>query len=200
MKDLALYLCRHGDTAWSAERRLVGRGDLPLVALGEDSARRLGTRLAGVTFARVFTSPLVRASRTAALAGFPDAAPDPRLREIDFGSYEGRTVREIRVDRDGYSFLVDGCPGGETPEELGRRVDAFLGDLAGTSGNVAVFAHSVLLRVLAARYLGLPVAFGRHLMLAPGALSILACDAVDGAPAIAVWNDRAHLRPDAAFA
>jgi broad specificity phosphatase PhoE len=189
-----IYLCRHGDTAWSAERRLAGRTDLPLIDQGEENARQLGQRLSSIRFDRVLVSPLVRARRTAELAGLgANAAVDERLLEMDFGRYEGLTVDEIRRDHPGWTYLRDGCPGGEGPEDVGRRADALLADLGEATGNVALFAHSVLVRVFAARYLGLAATHGRLFMLSPGALSILGYDHVEDSRAIASWNDRHHL-------
>ena len=184
-----LYLCRHGDTAWSAERRLAGRTDLPLVADGEEHARQLGHRLSSVRFDRVLVSPLTRARRTADLAGLGGAAQvDDRLLEMSFGRYEGLTVDEVRAHRPGWTYLRDGCPEGEGPEDLGRRADDVLHELEPAMGNVALFAHSVILRVLAARYLGLPASSGRMFMLSPGALCVLTHDPVEDSRAIAAWN------------
>lgn len=194
MPELTLYLCRHGDTAWSAERRLAGRTDLPLVEHGEQNARQLGERLNALAFDRVLVSPLSRARRTAELAGFgPRAEIDERLLEMNFGSYDGRTVAEIRREHPGWTYLRDGCPGGEGPAELGARIDAFLAALPPAGGNVLIFAHSVILRVLAARFLGLPPGAGRLFMMSPGALSVLGYDPVDDSRAIVSWNDRRHL-------
>ena len=193
MTDLTIYLCRHGDTAWSGERRLAGRSDIPLIDQGEQNAKLLGKRLQAVRFERVLVSPLVRARRTAELAGFASAQVDQRLVEMDFGAYEGRTVQEIRHEQPGWTYLRDGCPDGEGPAELGARADALLSDLWAHGGSIALFGHSVTLRVIAARFLGLPPASGRSFMMFPGALSILAYDQVDDAPAIAAWNDRQHL-------
>jgi broad specificity phosphatase PhoE len=200
MTGPTLYLCRHGDTAWSGERRLAGRTDLPLVQIGEQNARQLGQRLSSASFARVLVSPLERARRTAELAGFGAVAQiDERLLEMDFGRYDGRTIAEIRQERPGWTYLRDGCPGGEDAADLGRRCDALLAELAATTGNVALFAHSVILRVLAARFLGLPPEAGRKLMLSPGALGVLGYDEVDDSRAIATWNDRHHLVGQRAF-
>jgi broad specificity phosphatase PhoE len=197
MAELTLYLCRHGDTEWSGYRRLAGRTDLPLVEHGEQNARRLGERLRSISFERVLVSPLARARRTAELA-LPRVTPvvDERLLEMSFGRYEGMTVQEIRTEHPGWTYLRDGCPGGESPDDIGRRADALLADVEGLRGNVALFAHSVILRVIAARYLGLPPGNGRSFMLSPGALSILGYDVVDESRAIATWNDRAHLEED----
>jgi probable phosphoglycerate mutase len=193
MRESILYLCRHGDTAWSAERRLAGRSDIPLIAEGELNAQKLGARLRSMHFDRVLVSPLARARRTAELAGFASAEVDPRLLEMDFGQYEGRTVHEIRSERPGWTYLRDGCPGGESPADIGRRIDDLLASLCSLRGSVALFAHSVTLRVLAARYLGLAPGAGRMFMMSPGALSVLRYDPVDDAPGIAAWNDRSHI-------
>lgn len=200
MQGLTIYLFRHGDTAWSPERRLAGRTDLPLTEQGEQSARQLGERLRGARFDHVLVSPLVRARRTAELAGFGAVAErDDRLIEIDFGRYEGLTVADVRRDRPGWAYLREGSPDGEGPAELGARADAFLRDLAERTGTVALFAHSVLLRVLTARYLGLPVEAARNLLLAPASVAILAHDEVEGVPVIAAWNDRRHLTDQGGF-
>lgn len=200
MPDLTIYLCRHGDTAWSAERRLAGRSDIPLVEHGERNAEQLGKRLEGIPFDRVLVSPLGRARRTAELAGFgPAAGVDARLLEMDFGRYEGLTVAEIRRDHPGWTYLRDGCPSGEGPDDLGRRADALLDELSLAGGRVLLFGHSVILRVLAARFLGLPPGSGRQLMMSPGALSVLGYDKVDDSRAIASWNDRQHLSGQVGF-
>ncbi len=112
---------------------------------------------------------------------------------MNFGRYEGKMVADIRVDHPGWAYLKDGCPDGESPADLGARVDAFLADLRGLTGTSVIFAHSVILRVLTARYLGLPPGGGRNLMLAPGSISVLGYDPIDDAPAIVAWNDRGHL-------
>jgi broad specificity phosphatase PhoE len=196
-----LYLCRHGDTAWSGERRLAGRTDLPLVEIGEHNARQLGQRLVGVSFASVLVSPLTRARRTAELAGFGAVAQiDERLVEMDFGQYDGRSIAEIHRERPGWTYLREGCPGGEDAADLGRRADALLAELAAKRGNVALFAHSVILRVVAARFLGLPPQAAGKLMLSPGALGILGFDEVDDSRSIATWNDRCHLVRPGGFA
>jgi broad specificity phosphatase PhoE len=186
-----IYLCRHGDTLWSPVRRLAGRTDLDLTEPGVDNARQLGRRLEGIVFDRVWMSPLLRTRRTADLAGFGDrAVADDRLLEMSFGAYEGKTVHEIRVDRPGWTYLEDGCPDGETAADVGRRADSVIAELRRTGGTTLIFGHSVFSRVLTARFLDLPPQAGRNFMLAPGAISVLAHDPVDDAPAIAAWNDR----------
>jgi broad specificity phosphatase PhoE len=186
-----LYLCRHGDTEWSPVRRLAGRTDIALTADGEANATRIGKRLDGIAFDRVWSSPLSRARRTAELAGFADRAMiDARLAEIDFGDYEGKTSQDIRAQRPGWTYMLDGCPGGETVDQVGVRVDAFLHEVRPLPGTCLLFAHSVVLRILTARYLGMPPQAARHFMMSPAAISVLGYDPVDDAPAIAIWNDR----------
>jgi probable phosphoglycerate mutase len=188
-----IYLCRHGDTAWSPMRRLAGRSDIALTEFGEQNARQIGQRLHGIAFDRVWVSPLVRARRTAELAGYADrAVVDDRLMEMSFGDYEGQLTADVRTARPGWVYLRDGCPNGETPADLGRRADAFLAAWHGLTGTSLIFAHSVILRVLTARYLGLPPEAARNLTLWPAALSVLGFDAVDDAPTILHWNDHAH--------
>jgi broad specificity phosphatase PhoE len=188
-----IYLCRHGDTAWSPVRRLAGRTDIPLTEFGEQNARQIGHRLRAIAFDRVWVSPLQRARRTAELAGFADRAiVDDRLAEMDFGTYEGQLTADVRRERPGWVYLRDGAPGGETPEDLGRRVDPFLAEWRGLTGTSLIFAHSVILRVLTARYLGLAAEAARHLTMWPGAISVLGFDAVDDAPTILHWNEHAH--------
>lgn len=188
-----IYLCRHGDTEWSPLRRLAGRSDIALTDIGERNARQLGERLRGIAFDRVWVSPLQRARRTAELAGFADRAiVDERIAEMSFGDYEGLLTRDIRIQRPGWAYLKDGSPNGETPDDLARRVDSFLATWRGLTGNSLMFAHGVLLRVLTARYLGLPPGAGRNFMLAPASISVLGYDPIDDAPAILSWNDHAH--------
>jgi broad specificity phosphatase PhoE len=186
-----IFICRHGDTEYSPTRRLAGSTDLDLTAAGEANARQVAQRLAGIAFDRVWTSPRLRARRTAELAGFADRAViDARIAEMSFGDYEGHSVPDIRRTRPGWSYLRDGCPGGESPAELGARVDAFLADARGLTGVSLLFAHSVVSRVLTARYLGYPVADAGHFMMSPGAISVLGYDPIDDSPAIVAWNDR----------
>jgi broad specificity phosphatase PhoE len=189
---VTIYLVRHGDTEWSPMRRLAGRVDLPLTEIGEANATKLKPRLAQVAFDRVYTSPLQRARRTAELAGFGERAiVDERLIEMSFGEYEGRNVKDIRVDRPGWAYLKDGCPNGEDAAALGRRADGWLAEQH--DGTALVFAHSVILRVLTARYLTFPPEGGRHFFFSPSAIGILGWDPIDDAPAVQAWNDRAHL-------
>src|SRR5476649_45014 len=157
-----IYLCRHGDTAWSGERRFAGRTDIPLSPEGEEAAVLLGKRLSKVRFDRVLVSPLSRARRTAELAGFK-AEVDQRLIELYFGEYEGRTRAEVAVSRPRWTYVRDGNPVGERVEDVGARIDSLLSDLTAAGkaapGQVLIFAHAVVLRVLAARWVGLPPSF-----------------------------------------
>jgi broad specificity phosphatase PhoE len=184
-----LYLCRHGDTAYSPTRRLAGgRTDLDLTSAGEATARRVGERLRGTTFARVLCSPMLRARRTAELAGFGDPVIDPRLREMDFGDYEGKTIADIRAARPGFAYLKDGCPNGETAADVGARADAVLAGLVVDDHDTLIVAHSVVIRVITARYLGLPPERGRNFYVAPGAIARLGWDPIDDAPTVREWG------------
>ena len=143
-----IYLARHGDTAWTVSGQHTGRTDLPLTERGEDNARALGTRLHGLAFAKIFTSPLQRASRTCQLAGFGSTAErDPDLMEWDYGEYEGRRTAEIHVERPHWQLFRDGCPGGESPTEIGARADRLVGRVRRHSGR----CFAVLGRVFSAR-------------------------------------------------
>lgn len=174
-----LVVVRHGVTAWSRARRHTGHTDVPLDDTGRRQAVALGERLAGEEFALVLSSPLRRARETCTLAGLADHAEiDPALREWDYGEYEGMTTAEIRSARPGWDLFRDGCPGGEDAAAVGQRVDILLTRLAADErvrgGAVACFAHGHLLRVLAARWLGLPAEDARLVTLDTGSVSVLA--------------------------
>jgi broad specificity phosphatase PhoE len=183
-----VYLVRHGETEWSKAGKHTGRTDLPLTATGEEDGRRLGTRLAGISFAHVFASPLSRARRTAELAGFaPEIEPD--LIEWNYGDYEGKTSAEIRATRPDWLLFRDGCPAGESISDVATRVDRLAAKLKALSGDVLCFAHGHVLRVLAARWVGQPVALAACLLLGTATLSVLAFDhAKLEEPAIKMWN------------
>ena len=189
-----IYLARHGETAWSLTGQHTGRTDLPLTAQGEQNARRLGERLAGLQPARVVTSPLERARRTCELAGFgPVANIDPDLVEWDYGAYEGKTPAEIRRERPGWEIFRDGCPGGESLAQVSVRADRVVARLRAIGPNVLVFSSGHLLRVLGARWLGLDGALGRYFFLDTAALSILGYQRDLTEPVIRLWNDCGHL-------
>jgi probable phosphoglycerate mutase len=169
-----VVLVRHGETEWSKAGRHTGRTDVPLTANGRRQAERLGAELAGRSFSLVLTSPLSRARETCRLAGLGEPAENcDDLLEWDYGSYEGATSEEIRRSRPGWTVFSEGPLGGETAEQVGRRVDRVIARVRATPGDVALFAHAHVLRVLAARWLGLEPAGGRYFALATASVSIL---------------------------
>ena len=188
-----VYLARHGETAWSKSGQHTGRTDIPLTEKGEADAAKIGTRLAGISFAHVFSSPLQRARRTAELAGFAPT-PEPELLEWHYGECEGLKTAEIRAKRPGWDLFRDGAPGGESVADIQARIDGLLGRIKALTGNVLLFAHGHVLRVLAARWVHQPVPFGRALLLSTATVSVLGFDhmAMDE-PAIKLWNDGHHL-------
>jgi len=189
-----VYLARHGETAWSLSGQHTSRTDLPLTERGERNAHALGERLRGLSFAKVFTSPLQRAARTCELAGFGSAAEiDPDLVEWDYGQYEGRRSAEIHVERPDWQLFRDGCPGGESPGQIGARADRVVGRVRAVKGDVLVFSSGHFLRVLAARWLGLDAADGRCLLLSTASLSTLGYEHKLAEPAIRLWNDNRHV-------
>lgn len=169
-----LWLVRHGETEWSLSGQHTGRTDIPLTEKGEHQAIRIGRYLKGRNFAVVLTSPLVRARETCRLAGFGENAKvTPNLWEWDYGDYEGCTTDEIRKVRPGWSLWKDGVPGGESLKVVAARAQAVIDDVAGTPGDVLLFAHGHILRVLSCCWLGLPPEDGRLFALATGAVSML---------------------------
>jgi probable phosphoglycerate mutase len=189
-----VYLARHGETAWSLSGQHTGRTDLPLTERGESNARCLGDRLRGLTFSRVFTSPLQRARRTCELAGFgATAVVDPDLAEWNYGDYEGKRTAEIRQQRPDWHLFRDGCPNGEAVADVGARADRVLHRLRGADSDVLVFSHGHILRVLAARWLGLDAAAGRLFTLSTATLSILGYEHNLAEPVLWLWNDGSHV-------
>jgi len=189
-----LYLARHGETAWSLSGQHTGLTELPLTERGERNARNLGPRLAGLTFAKVFTSPLQRATRTCELAGF--AAPaevDRDLVEWNYGDYEGLRTAEIHDKRPEWQLFRDGCPGGESPDQIGARADRVLSRVRAVSGDVLIFSSGHFLRVLAARWLGLEPVNGRLFMLKTASLSALGYENELSQPVISLWDDTSHV-------
>lgn len=190
-----IYLARHGETEWSLSGQHTGRTDIPLTQHGERNARNLGERLRGLHFAQVWTSPLQRAKRTCELAGFgAQAQTDADLMEWDYGDYEGLRTADIRKTRPDWYLFRDGCPNGETVAAIGARADRIIARLRTVPGNVLLFAHGHILRVLAVRWLGLPVADGRLLLLSTATLSILGYDHNRDEPVIRLWNEDSHLK------
>jgi len=185
-----IYLVRHGETEWTRSHRHTGLTDLPLTEVGERDARQLGERLRDTTFARVFTSPLQRASRTCELAGFGAAAEiDPDLVEWDYGDYEGLTTAEIRRDRPDWYVFRHGCPGGESVAAVTGRADRVIARWRELDCDTLVFSSGHMTRVLTARWLGLSAECGRLLLLDTTTLSILGYELDRDSPVIRLWND-----------
>jgi probable phosphoglycerate mutase len=181
-----LVAVRHGATAWSQSLRHTGRTDIELEPVGREQAREVGRRLAGHRFALVLTSPLTRARETSALAGFADAEVCDDLAEWNYGAYEGMTTAEIRADAPDWSLWRDGVPGGETLEEVGRRADRVVALVRQTAGDVLVFAHAHILRVIAARWIARPPGDGARLVLNPATISVLGWERET--PVVERWN------------
>ena len=190
----ALYLARHGETGWSLSGQHTGLTDLPLTERGEQDARRLGEPLRGLPFARVLTSPLQRAARTCDLAGFGSVAEvDRDLVEWNYGRYEGRTSADIHAENPEWKLFRDGCPGGETPAQIGARADRVVSRVRAVQGDVLLFSSGHILRVLAARWLGLEPAAARFFLLSTGSLSALGYEHDRSQPVIRLWNNVRHL-------
>jgi broad specificity phosphatase PhoE len=189
-----IWLARHGETAWSLSGQHTGLTDLPLLERGERNARQLGQRLRGLQFAKVFTSPLQRAAHTCELAGFGAVAEiDRDLVEWNYGDYEGRTSAEIHGERPDWQLFRDGCPGGESPSEVGARADRVVGRVRAIEGDVLIFSSGHFLRVLASRWLGLEAAGGRHFLLGTASLSALGYEHHLSQPVVRLWDETRHL-------
>ena len=190
-----VYLARHGETAWTISRQHTGLTDLPLTERGEQTARRLGERLKGLTFSKVLTSPLQRASRTCELAGFKSMAEiDKDLVEWNYGQYEGRRTAEIRAERPDWELFRDGCPGGEAPYEVSERADRIVRRIRAVPGDVLMFTSGHFLRVLAVRWLGLEVTVNcKFFMLSTASLSALGYEHDVSRPVIRLWNETRHV-------
>ena len=190
-----ICLARHGETAWTVSGQHTGRTDLPLTLNGERNAQRLGERLNGRRFVKVFTSPLQRAARTCELAGFGSAAEaDPDLMEWDYGRYEGLRSDEILALRPDWQLFRDGCPGGESPGQVAERADRVVRRVRSFAGDVLVFSSGHFLRVLADRWLALaPGAAGKYFVLSTASLSVLGYEHKLSQPVIRLWNDDRHV-------
>ena len=189
-----VYLARHGETAWSLSGQHTGLTDLPLTERGEQNARALGQRLKGLNFVKVLTSPLQRARRTCEMAGFATAAGvDRDLLEWNYGQYEGRRTAEIHAVRPDWQLFRDGCPGGESPDQVGARADRVVGQMRSVEGNVLLFSSGHFLRVLAARWLELEPAAGRFFLLSTASLSALGYEHNRSQPVIRLWDDTRHV-------
>ena len=172
-----LYLMRHGETEWSLSGQHTGTTDIPLTANGEEEARRLSPRLTSIRFSAALCSPRQRALKTCELAGLGSLSRvEPDLAEWDYGDYEGLRTPEIQKERMDWNIFADGCPNGELPDQASARADRLIKKLEALDGNVALFSHGHFSRVLAARWMGMPVISGQRLMLDTGTLSILQDD------------------------
>ena len=190
-----IWLVRHGETEWSKSGQHTGRTDIPLTPTGEQQGKALGRHLAGRQFALVLTSPLARARETCRLAGLASAAqPSDDLLEWDYGLYEGRTTAEVRAEQPGWSIWTTPMPKGETVEQVGERTRRVIERVAAVDGDVALFAHAHVLRILAACWIGLPPINGRSLTLGTASLSVLGYERQTRV--IEVWNQDWRLRRD----
>lgn len=185
------WLVRHGETEWARLGRHTGRTDVPLTDVGREQARALGRRLAEHRFALVLTSPLSRAAETAALAGYPSAGVDPDLREWDYGDLEGRLTADIRSERPDWTIWRGPWPGGETIAQVAARADRVVSRVRAADGDVLLVAHGHLLRVLAARWLGLPATSGCLFSLGTASISVLGWERET--PVIERWNEACTL-------
>jgi broad specificity phosphatase PhoE len=189
-----VYLARHGETAWSLSGQHTGRTDLPLTERGERQAHALGERLRGLVFSKILTSPSQRAVRTAELAGFRAIAEiDSDLAEWDYGQYEGRRTAEILAARPDWQLFRDGCPGGESPQQVGSRADRVVQRVRAVNGSVLIFSSGHILRVVTARWLGFEAAGGRYFVLDTASLSILGYEHNLKEPVIRLWNETRHI-------
>jgi probable phosphoglycerate mutase len=187
-----IFLVRHGATEWSVSRRHTGRTDLPLTDQGREEVKRLAVRLARERFALVLVSPLTRALETARLTGFGEVAQvEADLAEWDYGAYDGRTAAEIRQERPGWTPWQGGYPGGETLEDLSARADRVVDRVRNVDGDVALFAHGHILRVITARWLEQPAVEAARYYLATASLSVLGWERETAV--IDRWNEACHL-------
>lgn len=194
MPNPTVYLARHGETEWSLSGQHTGLTDLPLTPHGEELAKKLAPRLAGLSFAKVFSSPLQRAARTCELAGFGGVVEKlPELVEWNYGDYEGIKTHDIHKTRPGWDLFKDGCPGGESVDQVTARAMRLVERLRAVDGDVLCFSSGHFLRALAACWLGLGAAGGRHFVLSTTSLSALGYEHNLDEPIIKLWNDTQHL-------
>jgi probable phosphoglycerate mutase len=189
-----IYLLRHGETEWTISGRHTGVTDVTLTPHGEDEARAMGARLKTVSFQHVLSSPRQRAQKTCALAGFKSGVSvNDDLREWNYGDYEGLLTRDILARRPGWKIFDDGCPNGESPADVAARADRLLTAVRKLDGNVALFSHGHFTRVLAARWVEMPVSAAHILASSTGSISVLAESANGPRPVIALWNSAPKL-------
>lgn len=186
-----IHLVRHGETAWSLSGQHTGRTDMPLTPAGEAAARGVADRLKGLSFSGVWSSPSQRAWRTCELAGFgAGAIRKDDLQEWDYGAYEGLTTRQILAERPGWTVFRDGCPGGESAADVGARADRIIAALRAANADMLIFSSAHFLRVLAARWLGLPPQGGALLVLDTTSISVLGYEHDLDEPVIRRWNQK----------
>jgi len=186
-----IHLVRHGETAWSLSGQHTGRTDIPLTPAGEAAARGVAERLKGLTFSAVWSSPSQRAYNTSVLAGFGDrSVRNDDLQEWDYGAYEGRTTKEILAERPGWNVFRDGCPQGETAADVGARADRIVSQLREAGSSILIFSSAHFLRVLAARWLGLPPEGGALFVLDTASISVLGYEHDLSEPVVRKWNGK----------
>jgi probable phosphoglycerate mutase len=191
-----LFLARHGDTAWTDSHQHTERTDIPLNARGEEHAHQLGERLRGFSFVRVFTSPLPRASTRCELAGFGAVAGlDADLLEWDYGRWEGTLTSDILKDRAGWELFRDGCPGGESPQDVAARANRSIAWVHDMGGDVLAFSSVHIIRMIAARWLGLPPGAGRFFFCRPASVGVVGFEHNNrDEPIIGLWKYVTHPR------
>jgi probable phosphoglycerate mutase len=186
-----VHLVRHGETAWSLSGQHTGRTDMPLTEAGEAAARGVADRLKGLSFSAVWSSPSQRAYNTSVLAGFgAGSVKNDDLQEWDYGAYEGLTTKQILAERPGWNVFRDGCPKGESAADVGARADRIVRQLREAGGNILIFSSAHFLRVLGARWVGLPPEGGALLVLDTTSISVLGYEHDLGEPVIRKWNQR----------
>ena len=194
MPHPTIWLARHGETEWSLSGQHTGLTDLPLTPHGEELAKKLAPRLKGMTFAKVFTSPLQRAKRTCELAGFGAAAEImPDLVEWNYGDYEGVKTHDIHKDRPDWQLFKHGAPGGESVDQVTARAKGVIAKLRAVGGDVLCFSSGHFLRSLAGTWLGFGAAGGHYLMLSTTSLSALTFEHNEDEPVIKLWNETGYL-------
>ncbi|MBZ9746704.1 histidine phosphatase family protein [Mesorhizobium sp. CO1-1-7] len=186
-----IHLVRHGETAWSLSGQHTGRTDMPLTPAGEAAARGVAERLKGLPFSAVWSSPSQRAYNTSVLAGFgATSVKMDDLQEWDYGAYEGRTTKEILAERPGWNVFRDGCPQGELAADVGNRADGIIERLRKANADILIFSSAHFLRVLAARWLGLPPEGGALFVLDTASISVLGYEHDFGEPVVRKWNGK----------
>jgi len=189
-----LYVIRHGQTAWSLSGQHTSRTDLPLLPSGVEEARKLAGRLGHLAFTRVYSSPRLRACETCELAGLGGAIEiEPDLAEWDYGDYEGLRLGEIRQHQPDWNIYRDGCPNGESPAEISDRADRLIDRLQRLEGNVALFSHGHFSRILAVRWINLPVTTASNLMIHTASISTLTFEQNRTRPVITLWNSKGEI-------